>query len=260
MRHRRSTKFLAVFAGVALFAAACAGDDDAATPDETEAPAPDDDPADEPDDDPADPEPVGFECNREGGTVVGFASPSATPAATPVTPAATPSASARATVAPGADGGTLVWAHEQEPPDLHLDDPSNNLTITSWIQQSMIDGLYGVSEATTFIPELLDGEANLVTNDDGSVTAEFTLRDGLTWSDGTPLTTADVQFTYDVIMATDDDDEFVYLIGSRVPYLGITDLEIVSDTQINITWGEFFSGFPAAFDRVWPSQPSPTTR
>ncbi|MEM8905805.1 MAG: hypothetical protein AAGF02_19040, partial [Actinomycetota bacterium] len=31
----------------------------------------------------------------------------------------------------GATGGTLIWAHEQEPPDLHLDDPNNNLSITS---------------------------------------------------------------------------------------------------------------------------------
>ncbi len=263
MRHRRSTKFLAVFAGVALFAAACAGDDDSDTapPDETEAPAPDDtdEPADEPDDDPADPdddpadpEPVAFECNREGGTVVGFASASATPAAPPVTPAATPSSNARTTVAPGADGGTLVWAHEQEPPDLHVDDPSNNLTIASWLQRPLLEGLFGVSSDTNFIPELLDGEPEVVTADDGSVTIEYVLRDGLTWSDGTPLTTADVLFTYDVVMATDD-DEFVFLRGDRTPFLGIVDVEVVSDTEIDVTWGEFFAGFPDAFDRLFPA-------
>ena len=46
-----------------------------------------------------------------------------------------------------AEGGTAAvrWAHEQEPPDMHLDDPANNLSITSWIQQGMLEGLYGVS-------------------------------------------------------------------------------------------------------------------
>ena len=269
MTHRRTTKFLAVFASVALFAAACGGDDDAAAPDpapDTEAPDTDepdtdepdtDDPdTDDPDTDDPDTDTVGFVCNREDGPM-GFARAATSPAVASPAPVATPQAATAAarpsTPAPGADGGTLVWAHEQEPPDLHLDDPSNNLTITSWIQQAMLDGLYGVSEATTFIPELLDGEPELVTNDDGSVTVEFVLRDGLTWSDGTPLTTADVLFTNDVIMATDDDDEFVFLRGDRTPYLGIVDLEIVSDTQIDVTWGEFFSGYPAAFNRLFPA-------
>ena len=66
---------------------------------------------------------------------------------------------ATTTVPPAPDanvqGGTLVWAHEQEPPNLHLDDPENNLTITSWILQSMQEGLYGVSGSTEFFPELL---------------------------------------------------------------------------------------------------------
>ena len=60
----------------------------------------------------------------------------------------------------GADGGTLIWAHEQEPPDLHLDDPENNLSITSWIRSALIEGLHGISGATEYYPELLDGEAD----------------------------------------------------------------------------------------------------
>src|SRR6056297_1144469 len=94
--------------------------------------------------------------------------------------------------AEGADGGTLIWAHEQEPPDLHLDDPENNLSITSWIRSAMIEGLYGISGSTEFYPELLDGEAELVENEDGSVTVNYTLREGLTWSDGEELTADDV--------------------------------------------------------------------
>ncbi|MEX2628278.1 MAG: ABC transporter substrate-binding protein [Ilumatobacteraceae bacterium] len=290
MRHRKGTRFLAVFAGMALFASACASDDDSdtATPDETEAPAPDDgddepaepadggddgddaadepaddgDEADEPADDEAD-EPAddggdGFVCNREGGTAVGFASgASAAATATPATPGApapAPSVTPRpSTPAPGADGGTLVWAHEQEPPDLHVDDPANNLTVASWIQRPLVEGLYGVSSETTFIPELLASEAEIEVADDGTAVGSFELRDGLTWSDGTPLTSADVEFTYDVVMVTDDDDEFVYLLGDRTGYLTITDFAVESDTEFTITWSDFFSGFPDIFDRVWPS-------
>src|SRR5690606_23228410 len=99
----------------------------------------------------------------------------------------------------GEPGGTLIWVHEQEPSDMHLDDPENNLSITSWILQSMYEGLYGVSSETTFIPELLAEEGEVVENDDGTTSINMVLRDGLTWSDGEPLTSEDVEFTYNVI-------------------------------------------------------------
>jgi len=95
-------------------------------------------------------------------------------------------------------GGTLVWAHEQEPPDMHLDDPANNLSITSWIRRGLLEGFYGVSGATEFYPELLAQEGEVVVNDDETVTINFVLRDGLTWSNGDPLTTADVEYTFNI--------------------------------------------------------------
>lgn len=153
----------------------------------------------------------------------------------------------------GREGGTLIWAHEQEPPDLHLDDPNNNLSITSWIIQSMWEGLFGVSSDIGFFPELLAGEPEEVQNPDGSFTANFTLRDGLQWSDGTPLTANDVKFTYDVIMETDESGEFVYLIGSRQGYDTITDFTVTSDTEFSITWSKFFAGYPSLFARVFPA-------
>ena len=162
------------------------------------------------------------------------------------------------TTAAGGEGGTLIWAHEQEPPDMHLDDPNNNLSITSWIQQSLLDGLYGVTSSTEFFPEMLAEEGEVVDNGDGSVTVNFTLRDDLTWSDGTPVTSNDVKFRQDVIMAqdgTDDEGEpnFVYLIGDRTGYDTVTDFTIASDTEFSVTWSEFFAGWKALYDRVFPA-------
>jgi peptide/nickel transport system substrate-binding protein len=159
--------------------------------------------------------------------------------------------------APGAEGGTLIWAHEQEPPDLHLDDPENNLSVASWIIQSMLDGLYGVTATTEFFPELVASET-VTTNDDGTTTIDFTLREGLVWSDGDDLTADDVKFSYDAFMATDGTDEdgepaFVYLLGSRTGYDTITDFTVNSPTEFSITWSEFFSGYKSIFERVYPS-------
>lgn len=163
-----------------------------------------------------------------------------------------------------ADGGTycddgsdaeLVWAHEQEPPDLHLNDPNNNLSITSYIWQSMWDDLYGVSSSIEFYPELLAEEAVVTENGDGSVTISHKLRDGLVWSDGDDLTSDDVKFTFDVIMEGVDADGSggVYLIGSRSGYDQITDFTVVSDTQFEITYEPFFAGWKSLFTNVFPS-------
>ncbi len=156
--------------------------------------------------------------------------------------------------------GTLIWAHEQEPPDMHLDDPNNNLTTTAWTRQAIWDGLYGIDATTSFFPELLAEEGVVTENGDGSVTGTFKLRDGLVWSDGDDLTADDVKFTFDVIMATtadgedeDTDPDFVYLIGDRTGYDTITDFTVTSPTEFSITWSAFFAGWKATFSEVFPS-------
>lgn len=174
--------------------------------------------------------------------------------------------------------GRLIWAHEQEPPDLHLDDPANNLSTTAWARQGLLDGLYGITAATTFFPELLAEEAVMTDNGDGTFTGTFVLRDGLVWSDGDDLTGDDVKFTFDIIMATipdasPDDDidpadpdnpdrvdpdpefDFPYLIGDRTGYDTITSFEVTSPTEFTITWSAFFGGWKALFAEVYPAHP-----
>ena len=84
----------------------------------------------------------------------------------------------------------------------------------------MIEGLYGISGSTEYYPELLASEVVLTSNDDGTVTGAYTLRDGLVWSDGDDLTADDVKWTFDVILAADGEDEdgnpnYIYLLGDR---------------------------------------------
>lgn len=152
-------------------------------------------------------------------------------------------------------GGELIWAHEQEPPDLHLNDPNNNLSITSYVWQAMWDDLYGVTVDIQFYPELLAAEAEVTENDDGSVTISHRLRDGLMWSDGEPLTSEDVQFTYDVIMEGHDPDSGggTYLITSRQGYDQITDFTVISDTEFEITYEPYFAGWKSLFTNIFPA-------
>jgi len=139
IKTRRSGRLIAAAAAMSLVIAACGGDDDTASDEPAAAEAPADEPADAPAEEPAD-EPAAAE-----------------------EPAEEPSSAEAAGT--GVDGGTLIWAHEQEPPDLHLDDPENNLSITSWIRSALIEGFYGISGGNDYYPELLDGEAVPTTND-----------------------------------------------------------------------------------------------
>ncbi len=150
----------------------------------------------------------------------------------------------------------LVWVHEQEPPDLHLDDPNNNLSIASWIRQAMWEAPYGVSAATTFIPELVESED--VSETDDGWRYEFTLRDDAVWSDGEPLTAEHVKGTYDIIMEGYDfetGEGGVYLFGSRSA-AGYTlidpDSWEVDGQTYSFTTEEFFSGYQGWFEPIQP--------
>ena len=220
---RRSAKLLAVAAASALIFAACGSDDDTSAPEGTDAAETGDTTETE-----TETTEGGETETTEGGDMV-----------------------------EGSDGGTLVWAHEQEPPDMHLDDPENNLSITSWIRSALIEGLHGISGATEYYPELLDGEATLTENEDGTVTAAYTLRDGLVWSDGDDLTADDVKWTYDAIMAADGTDEegapaYIYLLGDRTGWDTVTDFTVTSPTEFSITWESFYAGWQAVLNEVYP--------
>ena len=121
----------------------------------------------------------------------------------------------------------------------------------------MIEGLYGISGSTEYYPELLDGGATLTTNDDGTVTGAYTLRDGLVWSDGDDLTADDVKWTLDVLLASDGEDEdgdpvYIYLLGDRTGLDTITDITVSSPTEFSITWSSFFAGYQGVGNEIYP--------
>jgi peptide/nickel transport system substrate-binding protein len=150
------------------------------------------------------------------------------------------------------------WAHEQEPSDLHLDDPANNLSITSWIQQGMLEGLYGVSATTEFVPELLAEEGEVTENDDGTFTFSFVLRDDIQWSDGEPITAETVKGTFDIFMEgydfeADSAEDAVYALSSRQGYdLIDPDSWEVDGQTFSYTMDSFFAGWPSIFARLLP--------
>ena len=159
----------------------------------------------------------------------------------------------------------LIWAHEQTPPDMHLDDPNNGLSITSWIRQAVWEGLYGITGSTEFFPEMLAQEIEVVPNDDGTVTFNGVLRDDLVWSDGTQVTAQQVVDTYNIIMegyefgAENPTENAVYLIDDRTGYdlIRPENIEATSDTEFSFTMDQFFAGYKALFEVIYPTHVVP---
>ena len=165
---------------------------------------------------------------------------------------------------PGPTPGVLVWVHDQEPPDLHLDDPTNGLPVTSWIREALLDSLFGVDSTISYYPELLAAEPDVSAEEGGGgpVIIEYELRSGLTWSDGTPLTAADVEYTHSIITegcATEPDgsildgsiDGCIYLRNDRSGYDLITGFEVLSDTEFRVTMAGFFPAWRDLYAQIF---------
>ena len=160
------------------------------------------------------------------------------------------------------DPGVVVWVHDVEPPSLHADDPENPADVTHWLQQGLIEGLFGVDANNSHYPELLVGEPVLEQLNSGTVVINYRLRDGLTWSDGTPLTAADVAYTHGIIVEgceVENDRSIVdatnvgceYQLINRFGYELVTDFEVVSDTEFKVTMAAFYGGWRSLYDRVF---------
>jgi peptide/nickel transport system substrate-binding protein len=162
---------------------------------------------------------------------------------------------------PKAPPNWLVWVHDREPPDLHADDPLNGTDMAAWVQQGLLEGLFGVDSNLAYYRELLASEPVVAKQGSGLVTISYTLRDGLSWSDGQPLTAEDVAFTQQIIaegcqtepdgsIADGTDEGCRYSMTSRIGYELVTGIAVTSPTTFTVTFAAFFAGWRNLYDRV----------
>jgi peptide/nickel transport system substrate-binding protein len=86
-------------------------------------------------------------------------------------------------------GGTLVYLVQPEPPSL-----ANYLSTSGpigFVAPKVYEGLFDYAPDLSIVPNLAE---SFEVSEDG-LTVTFNLRQGVTWHDGAPFTSADVQFT-----------------------------------------------------------------
>lgn len=209
-------RILATAAALALLAAACGGDDDAA-----ESPPAPQDSADTDESSDADAPSESSETSESSGA------------------------------APSITGGDVVFAAEQWPDCLN---PITSCANASWLVWSVtahvlprlmeldVDGNHQASPVIVEAPSLENG---LITEDPFTVT--YQIRDDADWSDGTPMTSEDIRFTWRAILDTTGT-----LSTSGVDL--ITDID-TSDPKVAVLtfsepyapWADLFGGGTGSF-------------
>jgi peptide/nickel transport system substrate-binding protein len=144
-----------------------------------------------------------------------------------------------ATPEPGgpSSGGRVVVAHRQEPDRFWP--PISGLSVAHEVGGAMNHPLAGIDDNSEYFPILLT-ELPTVANgglSEDSLTWTLNLRDDVTWHDGEPFTSADVKFTYDMIMMEGTD------VTSRVGWDRISSVETPDDYTVVFTFTEVDAPF-----------------
>ncbi len=130
------------------------------------------------------------------GLVAGACGVTASPSPTGASgrPSGSPSSPPASEAPTGGGGGTLVVAISADPG--HLNPAITTSGATHTAAELIFNGLVGLDENLEPVPEL--AESWTIDNDGAQYT--FKLRDGVTWHDGTPFTSADVKFTFEEVL------------------------------------------------------------
>ncbi|GFP21353.1 peptide/nickel transport system substrate-binding protein [Candidatus Hakubella thermalkaliphila] len=148
-------------------------------------------------------------------------------------------------VAVPAEGGDIVIGYDQEPAILNGFLMGGDMMATQDVTAAVLEGLIGLDNELHYYPwlitEIPSVENELLTEEPFTIT--YKLREGITWSDGEPLTSQDIKFTWETIMNPD------WLIISRIGYEKIESIEtpdpltaIVKFKEPYAPWKDLFRG------------------
>ena len=150
-------------------------------------------------------------------------------------------------------GGEIVLAVEQWPECLN---PVTSCANATWLQWSVlvhiqpglmeydVDNNIGPSPVLVEAPTVDNGGA--VLNDDGTLTITYRLNGEARWSDGTPITSTDVWFTWRAVIDTEGS-------LSTIGYELITDVEHDDPQTAVVTFSEPYAPWRYLFGAILPA-------
>ena len=177
----------------------------------------------------------------------------------------------KCTVDGSSDSISVCIASEPDTIDPALNSALDGGTMTSHLFAGLTKWAVDENGNTCIAPDCLTELPEGVTNDDGTVTYTYTLKDGLKWSDGKALTAADFEFAWKRAASSELGADYGYMFDVIKGYdeddLAVTALD---DTTLEVTlknyvpyWNELMA-FPTYFpvredvvaNEAWATDPS----
>jgi peptide/nickel transport system substrate-binding protein len=142
----------------------------------------------------------------------------------------------------GVDGGTLIVGDWQEAnlfnPFYISQQTEANVVSATWATLVIFTADYKYApDLATDVPTLDNGGVKVPGDGGDAMTVTWTLRDGLKWSDGEPLTCDDFKYAWEWVL----DDENVGVVTSG--FEDIEDFECASDTEMILHYNGIYEGY-----------------
>ncbi|MCL5985207.1 MAG: peptide ABC transporter substrate-binding protein [Actinobacteria bacterium] len=142
----------------------------------------------------------------------------------------------------------LIVGYSQEPVMLNPFIVGGDNEATRDIVNPILLGLMTIDDRLKYVPVLVDEvpslQNSLVTESPFSVT--YRIKKNAVWSDGTPLTSADVKFTWETIMNPKN------FIASREGYEKIRSIETPDEKTVVVNYSEVYPAWKSLFNHVLP--------
>jgi peptide/nickel transport system substrate-binding protein len=161
------------------------------------------------------------------------------------TPSSAPSAAAETPV----KGGTAIIAIWQEPSTLapHY----ANQTVSSIVTYGVLEGLAETTNAGEYVPTLAKAVPTVanggVTVNGDKIDVKWELQPGLKWSDGSPVTSADIKFTWEIWMKDPK-------VNTRTGFDQITAIDTPNETTAVLHYKSIYAPYPLNFDSLMPKK------
>jgi peptide/nickel transport system substrate-binding protein len=147
----------------------------------------------------------------------------------------------------GGGGDTITVGYDQEPEILNRMHVSGTALSTTSTTAGIMEFPIQIMPDLTYAPLLADGMPELVQEDPQIV--EYRLKEGLTWSDGEPLTSADAKFTFEQIMNPDND------VATRLGWEDIESFETPDELTVRMTFSRPYAPWRDLLANNWPIIP-----
>ena len=157
-----------------------------------------------------------------------------------------PSSSAAATPT---RGGTAIVAIWQEPATLAAH--YANQTVTDVVNFGVIEGLTSTTTDGEYIPNLAKSVPTVanggarVSADGKKLDVTWELKPGIKWSDGTPLTSADIKYTWEIWMKDPK-------TNSRTGFSEIESIDLPNDVTAIVHYKSIYAPYPNNFFSLMP--------